>query len=246
MNIQGLHNLCVVYVERGKLAQALDCLQYAHKLAPHEDYILKHMKIVQHRLANLKQVPGTNSQKTIAFAKYDPKEFGGPANENVFANVDDHVDDLIANVPDKIVDKTVAAPIKDRPSSSSIQNQKTPDKSTIPLDASKSIKMDQNIINNSNDNNNQQQNKRNGHNDNDDGGGGGDDGGATAAKQHPHRRGIIDHDIKQYQQYARSESRYHTTSRSIENQRYRTQQYIHDNTIPMFVHDMDDPSSGTS
>lgn len=89
LNIQGLHNLCVVYVERGKLTQALDCLQRAHKLAPQEDYILKHLKIVQQRLANLKQAPGMLQQKNIAFAKYDPKDFGGSsADDGIDATID--------------------------------------------------------------------------------------------------------------------------------------------------------------
>lgn len=77
INIQGLHNLCVVYVERGKLAQAQDCLQHAHQLAPNEDYILRHLKIVQQRIANLKQATGMAKQKSTAFAEYDPKDFGG-------------------------------------------------------------------------------------------------------------------------------------------------------------------------
>lgn len=68
-------------MERGKLTQALDCLQHAHKLAPQEDYILKHLKIVQQRLSNLKQAPGMHHQKTIAFEKYDPTDFGGATTE---------------------------------------------------------------------------------------------------------------------------------------------------------------------
>lgn len=63
-NIQGLHNLCVVYVERGKLTQALDCLQQAHKLAPEEDYILRHLKIVQQRIANLRQAASRSASKS--------------------------------------------------------------------------------------------------------------------------------------------------------------------------------------
>ncbi|XP_050529637.1 protein O-mannosyl-transferase Tmtc3 [Daktulosphaira vitifoliae] len=49
-NTQGMHNLCVVYVERGLLREAELCLQKAHLMAPHEDYIVKHLKIVQNRL----------------------------------------------------------------------------------------------------------------------------------------------------------------------------------------------------
>lgn len=53
MNVQGQHNLCVVYVERGDLAAAEKCLQQAHRLAPHEDYILRHLNIVQTRISKL-------------------------------------------------------------------------------------------------------------------------------------------------------------------------------------------------
>lgn len=54
VNIQGLHNLCVVYVERGKLLQAQTCLEQAHKLAPGEDYVLRHLQIVKNRIAKHK------------------------------------------------------------------------------------------------------------------------------------------------------------------------------------------------
>ena len=49
-NVQGLHNLCVVMVERGQLASARSCLQQAHALAPHEDYIRKHLDIVETKI----------------------------------------------------------------------------------------------------------------------------------------------------------------------------------------------------
>lgn len=63
MNIQGLHNLCVVYVERGKLRQALECLHRAHKLAPEESYILKHLNIVKQRILDLSQAATMHKQK---------------------------------------------------------------------------------------------------------------------------------------------------------------------------------------
>lgn len=55
-NVQGLHNLCVVYVERGELQAAESCLSRAHVMAPHEDYILRHLKIVRTRLAKVSQM----------------------------------------------------------------------------------------------------------------------------------------------------------------------------------------------
>lgn len=77
MNIQGLHNLCVVYVERGLLAKAYACLKEAHKLAPSEDYIVKHLQIVESRLAKLKAQPSSTREKDLAFEDFDPREFGG-------------------------------------------------------------------------------------------------------------------------------------------------------------------------
>ncbi|RZF38686.1 hypothetical protein LSTR_LSTR003492 [Laodelphax striatellus] len=52
-NIQGVHNLCVVLVERGLLVEAEACLRRAHRMAPHEDYVLRHLKIVQSRVAKM-------------------------------------------------------------------------------------------------------------------------------------------------------------------------------------------------
>ncbi|KAG0699039.1 Transmembrane and TPR repeat-containing protein [Chionoecetes opilio] len=62
-NVQGLHNLCVVYVERGELQAAETCLSRAHIMAPHEDYILRHLKIVRTRLAKLSQMQQQQQQQ---------------------------------------------------------------------------------------------------------------------------------------------------------------------------------------
>lgn len=77
MNIQGLHNLCVVYVERGFLAKAYACLHEAHKLAPTEDYIIKHLNIIETRLGKLRAQAPQSREKELAFADYDPSEYGG-------------------------------------------------------------------------------------------------------------------------------------------------------------------------
>uniref|UniRef100_A0A182SV98 Protein O-mannosyl-transferase TMTC3 n=1 Tax=Anopheles maculatus TaxID=74869 RepID=A0A182SV98_9DIPT len=88
INIQGLHNLCVVYVERGKLLQAQDCLSHAHELAPGEEYIGRHLQIVQTRINRLRQTPDGSREKEIAFADYDPEEFGGTAGAAAGGNVE--------------------------------------------------------------------------------------------------------------------------------------------------------------
>ena len=48
--MQGLHNLCVVMVERGNLLEARECLVKARDLAPHEKYIRDHLDIVQRKM----------------------------------------------------------------------------------------------------------------------------------------------------------------------------------------------------
>ena len=53
-HVQALHNLCVVWVERGRLPEAEACLQRAAALAPHEDYILRHLAIVRGKLRRKK------------------------------------------------------------------------------------------------------------------------------------------------------------------------------------------------
>lgn len=58
----------MVHVERGKLLQAQACLEKAHKLAPGEDYVLRHLQIVQNRIAKMKLNPNEET------ANYNSKE----------------------------------------------------------------------------------------------------------------------------------------------------------------------------
>lgn len=48
-NIQALHNLCVVHVERNMLEEAESCLEKASMLAPNEKYVKEHLEIVRAR-----------------------------------------------------------------------------------------------------------------------------------------------------------------------------------------------------
>nr|XP_040240135.2 protein O-mannosyl-transferase Tmtc3 [Anopheles coluzzii]XP_040240136.2 protein O-mannosyl-transferase Tmtc3 [Anopheles coluzzii]XP_040240137.2 protein O-mannosyl-transferase Tmtc3 [Anopheles coluzzii]XP_040240138.2 protein O-mannosyl-transferase Tmtc3 [Anopheles coluzzii]XP_040240139.2 protein O-mannosyl-transferase Tmtc3 [Anopheles coluzzii]XP_049465911.1 protein O-mannosyl-transferase Tmtc3 [Anopheles coluzzii] len=106
INIQGLHNLCVVYVERGKLLQAQDCLSHAHELAPGEEYIGRHLQIVQTRINRLRQSPDGSREKEIAFADYDPQEFGGRAGRTLSS---DSVD-LLPSLGNSIVNSNSEEP----------------------------------------------------------------------------------------------------------------------------------------
>lgn len=95
INIQGLHNLCVVYVERGKLVQAQSCLTHAHNLAPSEDYIIKHLQIVQSRIGRFRQQPANTKEKEIALSTdFDPKEYGGDSNSIIIENDNNKINNI--------------------------------------------------------------------------------------------------------------------------------------------------------
>lgn len=99
----------MVYVERGRLAKAHACLMHAHQLAPHEDYIVKHIQIVQTRLSKLKSQPDSSKEKELAFSKFDPRDYGGSP-----------IATTIATTP---AAKTKIVKQQELPSSNNINNQ---------------------------------------------------------------------------------------------------------------------------
>ena len=64
-NVQALHNLCVVYVERGDILRAEKCLQHAHELAPEEAYILQHLNIVRKKIQSVLKAQTRGSSRTV-------------------------------------------------------------------------------------------------------------------------------------------------------------------------------------
>lgn len=50
-NVQAKHNLCVVYFEERQLARAERCLQETLAMAPHEEYVQRHLAIVRAKMA---------------------------------------------------------------------------------------------------------------------------------------------------------------------------------------------------
>ncbi|XP_069085716.1 protein O-mannosyl-transferase TMTC3 isoform X2 [Pleurodeles waltl] len=52
-NVQGKHNLCVVYFEERDLIKAEKCLVETLALAPHEEYIQRHLSIVRSKILTL-------------------------------------------------------------------------------------------------------------------------------------------------------------------------------------------------
>ncbi|XP_064470417.1 protein O-mannosyl-transferase Tmtc3-like [Ornithodoros turicata] len=56
-HVQGSHNLCVVYVERGELSRAERCFLHAITLDPNADYIRHHLKVTQNLLLNRTEDP---------------------------------------------------------------------------------------------------------------------------------------------------------------------------------------------
>lgn len=51
-NVQGKHNLCVVYFEEKDLLKAERCLVETLALAPHEEYIQRHLSIVREKISS--------------------------------------------------------------------------------------------------------------------------------------------------------------------------------------------------
>lgn len=50
-NVQAKHNLCVVYFEERELQRAEHCLVNTLAMAPHEEYIRRHLAIVRNKMA---------------------------------------------------------------------------------------------------------------------------------------------------------------------------------------------------
>lgn len=200
-------------MERGKLTQALDCLQHAHKLAPEEDYIVRHLKIVQQRLLNLKQAPGMQKQKSIAFAKYDPSDFGGGSSSSSSSNSGNNIDDIDNMANDNSVSTNGVENFHSsrnyednfaKTNGLSSQNQKHSDKSTIATERNSIKSADTADVSVS-------QTKT-----------------TTTTTTTP----VTPNKQKQYRQSATS-----AVGRGG---------VTEENALPIFVHDLDDPSSGTS
>ncbi|KAJ7329891.1 hypothetical protein JRQ81_016065 [Phrynocephalus forsythii] len=64
-NVQGKHNLCVVYFEERDFLKAEKCLVETLALAPHEEYIQRHLSIVRSKIASL----GTGEASVIPTEK---------------------------------------------------------------------------------------------------------------------------------------------------------------------------------
>ncbi|XP_056430373.1 protein O-mannosyl-transferase TMTC3 isoform X2 [Hyla sarda] len=60
-NVQGKHNLCVVYFEERDLLKAERCLVETLALAPHEEYIQRHLSIVRSKIMALNAAGQTNA-----------------------------------------------------------------------------------------------------------------------------------------------------------------------------------------
>ncbi|GFU23086.1 protein O-mannosyl-transferase Tmtc3, partial [Nephila pilipes] len=74
-NVQALHNLCVVHVERGLMEKAEACLEKASALAPTEQYVSQHLDIVRaRRLQMLKKRSLTSQSRRIGAANDVLKE----------------------------------------------------------------------------------------------------------------------------------------------------------------------------
>ncbi|KAG8188762.1 hypothetical protein JTE90_012233 [Oedothorax gibbosus] len=79
-NVQATHNLCVVWVESGLLAQAESCLLRAVSLAPGEEYLLRHLAIVQARRRKQEEdAPSQDTTKVFPASKPGIPTSGAPS-----------------------------------------------------------------------------------------------------------------------------------------------------------------------
>ncbi|XP_022248795.1 transmembrane and TPR repeat-containing protein CG4050-like [Limulus polyphemus] len=68
-NVQGLHNLCVVYLHRGHLKQTEECFLKALNLAPRAEYIKHHLQLVRSQMLKQNQPMGV-TQKNLRHLKF--------------------------------------------------------------------------------------------------------------------------------------------------------------------------------
>lgn len=70
-NVQGKHNLCVVYFEEHDLLRAERCLEETLVLAPNEEYVRRHLSIVRGKMAAMSAAgqPVTSSEEATAPVK---------------------------------------------------------------------------------------------------------------------------------------------------------------------------------
>ncbi|XP_049928438.1 protein O-mannosyl-transferase TMTC3 isoform X1 [Epinephelus moara] len=83
-NVQGKHNLCVVYFEERDLPRAERCLEETLALAPNEEYVRRHLSIVRSKMAAMSAAgqPLTSAGGATASAKEEkPKRVKEAAEE---------------------------------------------------------------------------------------------------------------------------------------------------------------------
>lgn len=85
-NVQGKHNLCVVYFEERDLPRAERCLEETLALAPNEEYVRRHLSIVRGKMAAMSAAgqPLFSGEGTSASAKEEKPQ---GAKEEVSAGV---------------------------------------------------------------------------------------------------------------------------------------------------------------
>ncbi|KAM7397172.1 hypothetical protein PAMP_020165 [Pampus punctatissimus] len=84
-NVQGKHNLCVVYFEERDLPRAERCLEETLALAPNEEYVRRHLSIVRNKMAAMSAAgqPLTSSEGAATSTKKEKAKRGKEGAEEV-------------------------------------------------------------------------------------------------------------------------------------------------------------------
>lgn len=84
-NVQGKHNLCVVYFEERDLPRAERCLEETLAMAPNEEYVRRHLSIVRNKMAAMSAAgqPLSSVEGASMSAKEEKPEQGKEGAEEI-------------------------------------------------------------------------------------------------------------------------------------------------------------------
>lgn len=84
-NVQGKHNLCVVYFEQRDLPRAERCLEETLAMAPNEEYVRRHLSIVRNKMAAMSAAgqPLSSGEEARMSAKEEKPEQGKERAEEI-------------------------------------------------------------------------------------------------------------------------------------------------------------------
>uniref|UniRef100_A0A8C5G505 Protein O-mannosyl-transferase TMTC3 n=1 Tax=Gouania willdenowi TaxID=441366 RepID=A0A8C5G505_GOUWI len=88
-NVQGKHNLCVVYFEERDLSRAERCLEETLAMAPNEEYVRRHLSIVRSKMAAMSAAGTPISSAEVATAAANEEKQKSPQDTEKVSKVEE-------------------------------------------------------------------------------------------------------------------------------------------------------------